>query len=336
MTTGLKNTRPEPSRALWQLLGFAVALCVVTPGFAAAMADYPARPIRLLLPFAPGGSVDALARILTPRLADTMGQPWVIDNRGGAGGNIAAETVARSAPDGHTVFLGLSTVVVVNPALYKLSFSMEKDLQPVTQLATSQYIVVLHPSVPVSDVKALVALAKQKPRSLNYASGGIGTPLHLAAELFQRRTGIEWVHIPYKGGGAAAASVLSGEAHIVFGSFASSMPQVKAGRLKAIATTGLRRSPLAPDVPTLIESGYPGLELTSWFGFFVPSGTQAAIVQRIRDETIKAVRAPDLQQAIARQGLEVETSTPGELAARIGAETKIWAAVIRSAGIKAE
>jgi tripartite-type tricarboxylate transporter receptor subunit TctC len=311
-------------------------MCITTSAFGAATLEYPNRPIRLLLPFAPGGSVDGLARIITPKLSEAMGQQWVIDNRGGAGGNIAAEIVARAAPDGYTALLGLSTIITANPALYKLSFSMEKDLQPVTQLATSQYILVLHPGVPASNVQELVALAKQKPRSLNYASGGIGTPLHLAAELFQKRAGIQMVHIPYKGGGAAAAAVLTGEAQVVFGSFASSLPQVKAGRLKSVATTGSRRSPLAPDVPTIAESGFPGLEVVSWFGLLVPSGTSVSIVERIRDQTIKALHTPDVQRAMAREGLDVETSTPSELAARIRTDTKTWAEVIRAAGIKPE
>jgi tripartite-type tricarboxylate transporter receptor subunit TctC len=317
-------------------LRFAAVMCITTSAFGAATPEYPNRPIRLLLPFAPGGSVDGLARIITPKLSEAMGQQWVIDNRGGAGGNIAAEIVARAAPDGYTALLGLSTIITANPALYKLSFSMEKDLQPITQLATSQYLLVLHPGVPAGSVQELVALAKQKPRSLNYASGGIGTPLHLAAELFQKRAGIQMVHIPYKGGGAAAAAVLTGEAQLVFGSFASSLPQVKAGRLKSVATTGSRRSPLAPDVPTIAESGFPGLEVVSWFGLLVPSGTSASIVERIRDQTIKAVHSADVQRAIAREGLDVETSTPSELAARIRADTKTWAEVIKAAGIKPE
>jgi tripartite-type tricarboxylate transporter receptor subunit TctC len=314
----------------------ASAMCIATTAFGAATPAYPARPVRLLIPFAPGGSVDALARIMTPKLSEAMGQQWVIDNRGGAGGNIAAEIVARAAPDGYTALMGLSTIITANPSLYRLPFSMEKDLQAVTQLATGNYILVLHPSVPASTVKELVALAKQKPRALNYASGGVGTPLHLASELFQKRAGIQLTHIPYKGGGGAAAATLSGEAQILFGSFASSLPQVKAGRLKAIATTGPRRSPLTPDLPTIMESGYPGFELTSWFGLLVPAGTAPPIVQRLRDEAIKAVQTREVQQAVAREGLTVETSTPEALTARIRAETKTWAEVIKSAGIKAE
>ena len=303
---------------------------------AASPADYPARPIRLLVPFAPGGGADTLARIITPKLTEGMGQQWVVDNRGGAGGSIAAETVARAAADGYTVFMGFSTVLTVNPSLYKLSFDMEKDLQPVTLLATAQYILVLHPGVAASNVKELIALAKQKPRSLNYASAGVGSPLHLAAELFQKRAGVQMVHIPYKGGGPAAAAVLGGEAQVLFGSVASSLPHVKSGRLKALATTGLQRSKVAPELPTMAESGFPGFDVTTWYSFMVPAATPAGIVKRIRDEAVKAVQMPDVQQALARQGLDVETSTPQALAARIKSESRTWKEVITSAGIKGE
>jgi tripartite-type tricarboxylate transporter receptor subunit TctC len=303
----------------------------------AAPADaYPSRPIRLLVPFAPGGGADALARIITPKLTEVMGQQWVVDNRGGAAGNIAAETVARAAPDGYTVFMGFSTVLTVNPSLYKLAFSMERDLQPLTLLATAQYILVLHPSVPANSVKDLVGVLKQKPKSLNFASAGVGSPLHLAGELFQRRAGVQMVHIPYKGGGPAAAAVLGGEAQVLFGSVASSMPHVKSGRLKALATTGLKRSKVAPDLPTMAEAGFPGFDVTTWYSLMLPARTPAAIGKRIHEESAKALQRPEVQQAMANQGLEVETSTPQELAARIKAETATWAEVIRAAGIKSE
>jgi tripartite-type tricarboxylate transporter receptor subunit TctC len=304
--------------------------------FAAAPAEYPTRPVRLLVPFAPGGGADTLARILTPRLTEAMGQQWVVDNRGGAGGNIAAETVARAAPDGYTVFMGFSTVLTVNPSLYKLAFNMERDLLPVTLLATAQYILVVHPSVPANNVKDLIAVLKQKPKSLNFASAGVGSPLHLASELFQRRAGVQMVHIPYKGGGPAAAAVLGGEAHLLFGSVASSLPHVKSGRLKALATTGLRRSKVAPDLPTMAEAGFPGFDVTTWYSLMVPAGTAGAIVKRIHAEAVKALQRPDVQQPMAGQGLEVETSTPQELAARIKSESKTWAEVIKAAGIRAE
>lgn len=302
----------------------------------AADAAYPTRPIRLLIPFAAGGGADTLARILAPKLSEALGQTWVVDNRGGAAGNLAAEIVARAQPDGHTVFMGFSTVLTVNPSLYRLSFSMQKDLQPVALLATAQYILVLHPSVAAGTLKEFIALAKKKPGALNYASAGVGSPLHLAAELFKKRAGVDMVHVPYKGGGPAAAAVLAGEAQVLFGSVASSMPHVKGGRLKALATTGAKRSKVAPDLPTIAESGFPGFDVGSWYAFLVPAKTPAPVVKRLHAEAVKAVGLPDVQKAMSRQGLEVETSTPQELAKRISAETTVWAGVIRDAGIKAE
>jgi tripartite-type tricarboxylate transporter receptor subunit TctC len=321
----------------WTALFATIACATATaPGVYAAGAEYPTRPIRLLVPFAPGGGADTLARIMAPRLSEGMGQHWVVDNRSGAGGSIAAETVARAAPDGHTVFMGFSTVLTVNPTLYKLTFEMEKDLQPVTLLATAQYLLVVHPSVPVKSVKELVAYAKQKPGGLNYASAGVGSPLHLAGELFKERAGIDMVHVPYKGGGPAAAAVLAGEAQVIFGSVASSLPHVRAGKLRGLATTGPKRSAVAADLPTMIEVGFPGFEVTTWYAFMVPAGTPGPVVERIRNEGITTLQAAEVRQAMARQGLDVETSTPMELAARIRAERKTWAEVIKAAGIKAE
>ncbi|MBI4194352.1 MAG: tripartite tricarboxylate transporter substrate binding protein [Betaproteobacteria bacterium] len=317
----------------------AFALCVagiVLDAIAAAPA-YPTRPVRLLVPFAPGGGADTLSRIIAPKLTDALGQHWVVDNRGGAGGNLAAEIVANAAPDGHTVFMGFSTVLTVNPSLYrKLPFSVERHFQPVTLLATAQYILVLHPSVQAGTVKEFIALATQKPGGLNYASAGVGSPLHLAAELFKKRTGVNMVHIPYKGGGPAAAAVLAGEAQVIFGSVASSMPHVKSGRLRALATTGLKRSKVAPDLPTMAESGFPGFDVSSWYAFLVPAKTSPAIVKRLHEEAVKAVALPDVLQAMSRQGLEAETTTPEALAQRIKSETAVWAQVIKDAGIKGE
>jgi tripartite-type tricarboxylate transporter receptor subunit TctC len=306
------------------------------PAAYAAESSYPSRPVRLLVPFAPGGGADTLARILTPRFHEMLGQPWVVDNRGGAAGNIAAETVAKAAPDGHTVFMGFSTVLTVNPGLYKLPYSVSKDLAPVTMLATAQYILVLHPSVQAGTLKDFIALAKQKAGGLNYASAGVGSPLHLAAELFKKRAGIDMVHLAYKGGGPAAAAVLAGEAQVLFGSVASSLPQVKAGRLKALAVTGAKRSKVASDLPTIAESGFPGFDVSSWYALLVPAGTPVAIATSIRNAAIKALELPDVQEAMSRQGLDPETSTPQELAARIKSETAVWATVIKEAGIKAE
>ena len=306
-----------------------------SPSFAAEPV-YPTRPVRLLVPFAVGGGSDTLARIITPKLTDSLGQTWVVDNRGGAGGNLAAEIVVRAAPDGHTVFLGFNTVLTVNPALYKLPFNMERDLAPVTLLAIAQYILVLHPSVPAATLGDFIAYAKQRPGALNFSSGGVGTPLHLSAELFSKRAGIKMVHISYKGGGPAAAALLAGEVQVLFCSVASSMPYVRAGRLKALATTGVRRSKVAPELPTIAESGFPGFDVGSWYALLVPAKTPPAIVNQLRNAATKAVALPDVQQVMASQGLEVETSTPKELAARIKRESAVWAGVIKDAGIRAE
>jgi tripartite-type tricarboxylate transporter receptor subunit TctC len=303
---------------------------------AAAAPPYPTRPIRVLVPFAAGGGADALSRILAPKLSEAMGQTWVVDNRGGAAGNLAAEIVADAAPDGYTVFMGFSTVLTVNPSLYKLRYNVQKDFAPVTLLATAQYILVVHPSVQAGSLKEFVVLAKQKPGGFNYASAGVGSPLHLAAELFKKRAGVDMVHLPYKGGGPAAAAVLAGEAQVIFGSVASSIPHVKAGKLKALATTGTKRSKVAPDLPTIAESGFPGFDVTSWYAFLVPARTSPAIVKRLHDEAVKAVGLPDVQQAMSRQGLEVDAGTPQELAQRIASETAVWAGVIKDAGIKAD
>jgi tripartite-type tricarboxylate transporter receptor subunit TctC len=321
-------------------LALAAVLASLAPGAACAAAleaiAYPSRPMRLLVPFAPGGGADSLARIITPKLGDAMGQTWIVDNRGGAAGNLAAGVVASANPDGHTVFMGFSTVLTVNPSLYALAFDVQKDLRPVTLLATAQYILVLHPSVQASTLKDFVALAKARPGSLNYASAGVGSPLHLAAELFRKRAGIDMVHIAYKGGGPAAAAVLAGEAQVLFGSVASSMPHVRSGRLRALATTGASRSKVAPELPTVAESGYPGYDVGSWYALLVPAATPVAIATRIRTEALKALTHADVQQAMARQGLEPETSTSAELAARIGRETAMWSTVIKEAGIKAQ
>jgi len=313
------------------------ALMLGAAGLAsAATAGYPARPIRLLVPFAPGGGSDTLARILASKMSESMGQTWVIDNRGGAGGNLAAETVARAEPDGHTIFIALSTVITVNPSLYKLPYSVERDLQPVVHIASAQYIVVLNPSVPAKTLAELVTLAKQKPGALNYASGGIGTPLHLAAELMKKRAGINLTHVPYKGGAQAAASVLAGETQVLFGSVASSLAHAKAGRLRAIATTGPKRAKVAPELPTIAESGYPGFDVSTWYALLVPAKTPKDIAARIHDETLKALQHSDVQTAMARQGLEIESGPASMVAARIKSETAMWATVIKEAGIRAQ
>ena len=312
------------------IAGMTTALC-------AAAADYPLRPIRLLVPFPPGGSVDTVSRIVTPKLAESMGQQWVVDNRGGAAGNIAVEIVAKAAPDGYTALLAHSTIMTVNPSLYKnLPFDVLRDFQAVTLIAATQYVLVLHPSVPANTVKEFIALAKAKPGQLNYSSSGVGNPMHLAAELLKMRGGIDLVHVPYKGGAPAAAAVLGGEVQLLFGSVAMTMPQIRAGKLKALATTGPKRSPVAPGLPTLDESGFPGFNVTSSVGLLVPAKTGGAIIKRLHREVLAVLRLADVQNAMGRQGLEVITSNPAEFAAQIKNETKVWSDVIKTGGIRTE
>ena len=292
------------------------------------------RPIRLIVPTAAGGGTDTLARIIAPRLSDAVGQQWIIDNRAGAGGNLGTELVVHAEADGHTVLLGFNTILTVNPNLYKLSFDMQRDLQPVTSLDVAQFLALLHPDVPAGTLGELVALAKAKPGTLNYASSGIGGPAHLAAELFMQRTGVKLTHVPYKGGSPSVAAVVGGESQVLFGSLTEAMSYVKAGRLKAIANTSSRRSKLLPDIPTIAESGYPGFDFSKWDALLVPAKTPSNVVRLLHDAAVKALDNPDVQQAIGRQGLEIRTSSPGELAARIKTETAVWAGIIKDANIR--
>jgi tripartite-type tricarboxylate transporter receptor subunit TctC len=317
--------------------------CAAMAGFALSAIgsttaqDYPNKPIRILIPFPPGGGNDALIRVIAPKLSEALGELLVIDNRAGAGGNIAAETTAKSAPDGYTLLMGFSPILTINKSLYaNLGFDPLGDFAPITQLATAQYMLVIHPSVQANTVTELVNLAKAKPGSLNYASSGIGTPLHLAAELFKRRAGIDIVHISYKGGGPAATAMLAGEAQIMFSSMASAMPQVRANRLRALAVTGLKRSTLAPEVPTLNESGYPGFNVTAWGSLVAAARTPRAIIDKLSDRTVKVLRMPGMREVINNVGYEPTGTTPEQLGEIIRQESALWAKVIKDANIRAE
>ena len=300
----------------------------------AADSVYPSRPIRVVVASAPGGGLDASTRILSPKLSESMGRTWVVDNRAGAGGNAGAEIVARANANGYTVLTSTSTLLTVNPSLYQMSFRVDKDLQPITVLASGEQAVVVHPGVPAKTLAELITLARQKPGSLNYASAGLGTAIHLGAELLKFRAGINLTQVPYKGGGPAAAAVLAGEAQVLVGTLASTIAFIQAGRLRALATTGLARSRLTPDLPTVAESGYPGFDAGLWFGMSVPGATPKDIAQRLHRETLKALQHPDVQTALARQGMEAAPCTPADFTARIKRETDTWAALIRKTGIK--
>ena len=319
----------NPTACITVMLALACAL-VPLPAFSES---YPTRPIRLIVAFPPGGSTDALARIITPKLGEAMGQNWIVDNRGGAGGNVGAEIVARANPDGYTALVAVDSQLTANPTLYKLPFNVERDLQPVTMLAVPEQLLIVFPGVPAKTFKEFIELARQKPGALNYASAGVGSPIHLAAELLKKRTGIDITHVAYKGAGPAIAALLAGEVQVVAGSVASTLAFVTSGRLRALAATGAKRSKALPDLPTVAESGYPGFEITVWLGLLVPGHTPKSITERMRNEVIKALQLPDVQMSMARQALPPETSTSEELAARIRKETLMWAAVIKDARI---
>ena len=282
----------------WILRGLVVGggavgvLAVNGMALGASSPRYPERPVRLVLPFSPGGGSDAVARIVAPKLHEAMGQPWVVDNRPGAAGNIATEIVAHAEPDGYTVLLGFSTALTVNPTLYeKMNFNIEKDFRPVINITAGQYMLVLHPSVKANSVKELIEYAKANPGKLRYASAGIGSPLFLSAELFQNRAGVKLLHVPYKGGGPAAASVVSGETHMIFGSLPSSFPHVKAGRLRIIALFSEKRMEAFPDVPTVREQGVP-FTMGQWRGLAAPKGTPPDVVKKLHDAFKKGMEDP--------------------------------------------
>ncbi len=351
-----RHTGPQPAAESRRLRPAPVARCaplaaslllaglcaipqhVAAQGTPGASAGWPLRPVRLVLPFPPGGGADTAARIVVPRLSESTGQQWVVDNRGGAAGNIATEIVGKAAPDGYTVLLGFATTLTVNPTLYpKLGVDVARDLLPVIRFASAQYVLVLHPTVKATTLQEFIALARANPGKLNYASAGVGSPLHLAAEMLNFRAKVELVNVPYKGGGPATAALLGGEVQLLFGSVPATLPQVRVGKLRALAVTGLKRLAVAPELPTIAESGFPGFDVTAWYGMLVPAGTPKPIVARIFDETAKAARASESVEALGRQGLDVELSaSPEAFATQIRSETAAWAKVIKAANIRAE
>jgi tripartite-type tricarboxylate transporter receptor subunit TctC len=318
----------------------AIALFALAFAINAVAADggwRPDRPVRLLIPQAPGGAADAAARAFTPKFLEALGQPWVLDNRPGAAGNIAAELVAQSNPDGQTVLLGLSTSITANPLLYKLPYNPQRDFAPIAMVTAGQYVLVLHPTVKAETLKDFVALARARPGTLNFSSGGgTGAPSHLAAELFKSRAGIDIVHVPYKGGAPATNAVIAGEVQIMFANLLLAAPQARAGRLRALGVAGLKRAAIAPDIPTIAEQGYPDFEMASWYGLFVPARTPARIVDVIGREAARAINAQEVIDNLARQGLEAAYKNSGEFKVHIGRETAMWAKLIKEANIKAD
>jgi tripartite-type tricarboxylate transporter receptor subunit TctC len=309
-----------------------LAGCVTT----AQAQTYPAKPIHMLVGFPPGGPTDVVGRIIADKLGEQLGQPVVVENRPGAAGNIAAEQVAKAAPDGYTV-LYASNAIAISPGLYaKLGFDPVKDLIPVTEAGTGSLVLVVHPSVPANTVQEFIDYAKGKPGQLNYASSGSGTITHLAAVLFSQRTGIQTQHVPYKGSAPSLVDVVAGRVQFLMGAINTAVPFIKDGKLRALAVTGLKRSPALPEVKTLDESGLPGFEAANWQGVFVPAGTPAPIVARLNAEIVKAVRSPELKPKLAQQDMEPTGPGVEAFGAAFRDELARWTKLAKEAGIKAE
>jgi tripartite-type tricarboxylate transporter receptor subunit TctC len=316
------------TRALLAALGLGAAICAYAQ-------EYPSRPIRLIVTFPPGGTVDITARIVQPKLSEYLGQTVVIENRGGAGGAVGTEAAARSAPDGYTFLYTLSSHTI-NPFLYKLSYDVERDFAPVSLLVSVPQLIAAHPSAPKT-LKELVAAARERPGFYAYASPGAGTPGHIAAELLKLKTGINIVHVPYKGGGPAVADVIAGQVPLLFLTAPAGLPYAKSGKLRGLAVTTKKRTAAAPDIPTVAEElGLPDYEVDSWCAIFAPAKTPAAIVARMQKEVARVVHLPEVKQRLIEQGADPVGSSPEELDRVVKSELKSWAAVIRDAGIKPE
>jgi tripartite-type tricarboxylate transporter receptor subunit TctC len=300
-----------------------------TSAFAQA---YPTKPAKVIVPYPPGGPTDIVARVVSQKLSEQMGQQFIVENRPGAGGNIGAEAVAKSPADGYTLLVA-TTAHAINPSLFKsLGYNLTKDFAPVSQLTSGPLVIVANPSLPAKNVKELIAVGKAKPGSLNYASSGNGQSTHLSAELFATMAGIKMNHIPYKGSAPALTDVMGGQASLMFDTMLSAMPHVKNGKLKAIAVTSAARSPAAPDVPTVAESGLPGYEAIAWNGLLVPAGTPADIVAKLNAELKKALDAPDVKDRFSAQGFGAAWNTREAFAKFIQSELDKWAKVVKVSG----
>jgi tripartite-type tricarboxylate transporter receptor subunit TctC len=313
-----------------------VALAVLAAGAEGADA-YPSKPIRFVVAFPPGGGTDLVARTVAPRLAERLAQQVVVDNRPGAGGNLGTEIVAKSAPDGYTMQMGSVGPLAINASLFaRMPFDPLKDLAPVTLAASTPNVLVVHPSLPVTTVRELIALARARPGAINFASSGQGTPAQLAGELFNSMAGVKMVHVPYKGAAPALADLLGGQVQVMFSTMPPALPHVTAGRLRALAVASLRRSPAAPELPTLDETALPGFEATTWHGVMVPAGTPSAIVAKLHDDIVAVLRTPEIAERLSSQGAEAIGNTPEEFASYIRSETAKWAKVVRESGAKLE
>jgi tripartite-type tricarboxylate transporter receptor subunit TctC len=305
--------------------------------FAGFAAPYPAKTIRFVVPYPAGGPLDAVARLLAQKVSDSVRQPIIVDNKPGAGGNIGADIVAKSPPDGYTLLMGAVATHAINPTLYaSIPYDAAKDFIPITQIGSTPNVLVVNPSVPATNVREFIAYAKANPGKLNFGSGSTGSAGHLAGELFKAMAGVEMTHVPYKGAAPAMNDLIGGQVQLMFDNLASSLAQVRAGKIRALAVTTAKRSPLAPDLPTIAESGLPGFDINTWFGLFVPAGTPHDVVERLHDEFTRALASPEVREKMLALGAEPVGSTPSEFAAYIRSEGEKYARIIKASGAKAD
>lgn len=317
------------------LLGCSLALGSFTV-FVAHSQPYPTRPIRLVVPYPPGGGTDIIARIVGQKLTDNLGQQIIVDNRGGAGGTIGTDIVAKSVPDGYTILMA-PTSHVINPSIYsKLPYDTVKDFVPITFAVSATILLVVHPSVPAKSVKELIALAKARPGQLNFGSAGNGTVFHLAAELFKRQAGIDMVHVPFKGGGPTIANLVAGQVSLAFETMLALSPFLKAGRVRALAVASAKRSSVMPELPTIAELGFPSIVAENWYGVYAPAGTSKTIISRLNTEIVKILRAQEVKERFQGLGTEVVASTPEELAEYIRSEIEKWSKTAKEAGARVD
>jgi len=312
------------------LAGAVLAATVAAQGF-------PARPVKLVVPFPPGGPLDAVGRAIAQKLTEAWGQSVVVDNRPGAGGNIGADLVAKSPPDGYTVVMGALSTHAVNPSLYPtMPYDAVRDFAPITLVAITPNVLVVNNALPVHSVKELIAYAKANPGKLSFGSGSVGSAGHLAGELFKVEAGVDMVHVPFKGGAPAMQSLLAGDTPVMFDNLANSMPQVKAGKLRALAVTTAERSALAPDLPTMAEAGVPGFDISTWFGLLAPAGTPPDVIARWNSDVTRILGAADMRERLAGQGAVAAPDTPQEFARFIRAELAKYARIVKASGAKVD
>ncbi|MFC5510265.1 Bug family tripartite tricarboxylate transporter substrate binding protein [Massilia jejuensis] len=328
---------PVPQRRSLALAVAAAGVLALAPAAAMAQAAFPTKPITIVVGFSPGGTTDTLARVVGQAMSRDLGQPVMIDNRPGAGGNIGTQMVARAPADGHTLLMGTVGTHAINQSLYKkMGFDPIKDFQPISRVALVPNLLVAHPSQPFKNVKELIAHAKANPGKINFASSGSGTSIHLSAEMFNQMTGVDMQHIPYKGSAPALTDLLAGQTAIMFDNMPSVISHVKAGKLRPIAVTTPQRSPALPDVPTIAESGVPGYSATSWFGLLAPAGTPAPVVAKLNASILKALADPEVKKKMAEQGAEPHGEKPEQFAEFIRSETAKWGQTVKASGATAD